>query len=177
MINVGALLFNLTRYQQSLNRIDDGLYDALNNSKKYKSIWRRISEKEGFNNYEDWLHCITLRNFEVLQDIKVRFDNNGDVKAPKSFFKELEYLSKYSFPLYEHPQGEEKHRFISLTFLKHITEGLKDINIDDFVSDKLFDNSQNPEDNNNATGNTQTAVSNTAGQTASGSTQAPKKGK
>jgi hypothetical protein len=180
VINVGALLFNLTRYQQSLNRFDAGLYDALNDSKtckKYKSIWKRISEKEGFNNYEGWLHRITLRNFEVLQDIKVRFDSNGDSKAPKSFFEELEYLSKYSFPLYEHPQGEEKHHFISLTFLKQIVEGLKDINIDDFVSDKLFDNSLDSADNNNATGNTQTAVSNPAGQNASGSTQASKQGK
>lgn len=46
-------------------------------------------------------------------------------------------------------------------------EGLKDINIDDFVSDKLFDNSQNPKDNDNATGNPQTAVSNAASQTTS----------
>lgn len=180
VINVGALLFNLTRYQQSLDRFDAGLYDALNDSikcKKYKSIWKRISEKEGFNNYEGWLHRITLRNFEVLQDIKVRFNNKEDSKSPDLFFEELDYLSKYSFPLYEHPQGEEKHRFISLTFLKQITEGLKDINVDDFVSDKLFDNSQNPKDNNNATGNTQSAVSNTTGQSAFGSAQAPKKGK
>lgn len=177
VINVGALLFNLTRYQQSLDRFDAGLYAALNDSekcKKYKSIWKRISEKEGFNNYEGWLHRITLRNFEVLQDIKVRFNNKEDSKSPNLFFEELDYLSKYSFPLYEHPQGEEKHYFISLTFLKHIMEGLKDINIDNFVSDKLFDNSQNPKDNDNATGNTQTAVSNATGQTASGSAQAPK---
>lgn len=177
VINVGALLFNLTRYQQSLARFDAGLYDALNNSKKYKSIWKRISEKEGFNNYEGWLHRITLRNFEVLQDIKVWFNNKEDSKSPNLFFEELDYLSKYSFPLYEHPQGKEKHYFISLAFLNDILEGLKDINIDDFVSDKLFDNSSNPADNKNATGNTQTAVSDTAGQTASGSTQAPKQGK
>lgn len=38
VINVGALLFNLTRYQQSLDRFDAGLYEVLNDSENAKSI-------------------------------------------------------------------------------------------------------------------------------------------
>lgn len=167
VVSVGALLFNLTRYWQSIHRYDVELYKAIAESRSYKNIYARIAEKERITNYYGWLNCITLRNFEVLQDIKVRFNTADYSSAPELFFEELKYLADYSFPLYEHPEGDEEHNNISLAYLKCIIDGVIKLIEDRAVIDDLFGNtSKQAIEDKNVTGSTQADVSGAAGEAA-----------
>ncbi len=174
VVDVGALLFNLTRYNQSIRRYDADFLSAIEKSTSYKSVYKRITEKKKMANDYDWLHHITLRNFEVLQDITVRFKTADYSSAPEQFFEELKYIADYALPLYEHPEGDEKHYNISLAYLQCIVEGVKPLIDNRTVIDYLFENAstENTEDKN-ATRNTQTDVSDSTSEVAAENAQAP----
>lgn len=159
LISVGALLFNITRYEQSICRYDDKFYEALCKSSSYKNIRKQIFEEAKVSNDEGLLHRVTLRNFEVLQDLFVKYERRDYSSVPERYFRELEYVSAYSFPLYEHPEGEEKHYNISLTFLGSVVKGLHPSLENVQLIDELFGNtSKQTIDVQNPTGSTQDAV-------------------
>lgn len=134
VVNVGAFLFNLTRYEESLKRYNSVFYEKLIKCNAYQCCKEKIMEAASLKNDYEWLHRISLRNFEVLQDIMIRKNVNGNnTYAPELFLEELKYLSDYQFPLYEHPKEGKDHYNISLTFLKPIVEGISKA-----CSDKVF---------------------------------------
>lgn len=171
VINIGALLFNMTRYDQSIFRYSEKFYKALNESPSHKSFKKLITEKESEKNDYGYIQRVSLRNFEVLQDILNEYKDTTDRSVPRLFFKELEFLAGYSFPMYEYDNGKEEYNRIRLTFLKSIVEVIKlALHIPGLVSN-LFDNSSTEEQGiTNVTGSAETSVSDpAAGQVAGGS--------
>ena len=120
---------------------------------------QHILDEAKVDNDEGLLHRVTLRNFEVLQDLFVRYERRDYSSVPERYFKELEYVAAYSFPLYEHLDGEEKHYNISLTFLDSIMKGINKAIENDKLIDDLFGNtSKQTIDVQNPTGSTQDAL-------------------
>lgn len=179
VVSTGALLFNITRYRQSIARFSKQFLKAIDDSKNYVSFRDRIIEKEANKNDFGLLYRVTLRNFEVLQDLLLTYQKQKvKYELPQDwFFGELEYLASYSFPIYEHPvgkDGNDKYNDISLKFLSPIVQDVKSaIKDKEFVNNLFLNANKDNKQSENITGNTQTAVSNTAGQTSSGSTQVP----
>lgn len=175
VINTGALLFNLTRYDQSIVRYSEAFYKALKESPEHKNIKQLIIEQESKKNDFGYTHRVSLRNFEVLQDILTQYNGAVDRTIPAVFFSDLDFLSNYSFPLYEYDKGKEDYNRIRLTFLQIIEKGIQAaVNKPGFVS-KLFDNtSLEEEETTNATGNSATVVSEPAAQHAAGGTETTK---
>ena len=169
VINDGALLFNMTRYDQSILRYSEAFYKALKESLIHKNFKQRITEQETAQNDYGYIHRVSLRNFEVLQDINNRYKGVADRSIPAVFFNEFDLLSGYSFPLYEYEKGKEEYNRIRLTFLQLIGKGIQAaIDIPGFVSN-LFDNtSSEVVEVQNVTGNSADAVPDHAAQQAAG---------
>jgi hypothetical protein len=168
VINIGALLFNMTRYDQSIYRYSERFYKALSESPSHRSFKMLITEEETEKNDYGYIHRVSLRNFELLQDILSEYKDDTNRSEPRLFFKELEFLAGYSFPLYEYENGKEEYNRIRLTFLKIFKEGIKiAFNKSGLVSN-LFDNSSTEEkEKTNVTGSAETSVPDpTAGQLA-----------
>lgn len=160
VINTGSLLFNMTRYDQSICRYSENFYRALIGSKTHKNFKNLITAAEKEDNDYGYIHRVSLRNFEVLQDIVNGYGQSDDRTAQGVFFNEIKYLANYSFPLYEYEKGNVEYNRIRLTFLQLIEKGIKPIlNKTDFVN-KLFDNSQLEKQNTtNVTGSAEAIVS------------------
>ena len=176
VINTGALLFNLTRYDQSIMRYSEAFFKALKESPSHKNIKQLITEQESEKNDFGYTHRVSLRNFEVLQDILTKYSGVAVERTiPAVFFSDLEFLSNYSFPLYEYEKGKEEYKRIHLFFLQIIVKGIQAaVNKPGFVS-KLFDNtSLEEEEATNATGNVKTVVPDQAAEHAAGSTETTK---
>lgn len=141
VVSVGALLFNLTRYDQSIIRYNKEFHTALKNSAGYVNIKKRVINQETEQNDYGYLQRVSLRNFEVLQDILANADEINIASGAKLFFKELGILSGYSFPLYEYcKDSKENYNRIHLTFLKPILELLKPLIRNQQVVNDLFGN-------------------------------------
>lgn len=112
VISVGALLFNITHYERSIKRYDPEFLVKIGKN-GYKSLRQRIEEQEKIKDDFQWIHRVTLRNFEVMQDILTRYDGQRQTTAFDQYLHELNYLSGYSFPLYEYVDGEEKYNQIN----------------------------------------------------------------
>lgn len=159
VVNIGALLYNITRYDESLERFRS-FHEKIKKSTSYTNVRQRIMDEESLSNGYDWLHRVSLRNFEVLQDILVRKIIPDNMSAPELFLEELKYISTYSFPIYEHPKDGEKHYSISLTFLQIIVNGIAKACSDKVFYKGLFVNSSNESENKqNATGEDKTGAS------------------
>lgn len=174
VISSGALLFNMTRYDQSISRYDKDFYDAIEENVSYESFKRRIVEKEEEKNDFGYLHRVSLRNFEVLQDILVKYEVSDSVSGLELFFKELDKLAEYSFPLYEYKvEDKENYNKIHLTFLNSIMNRIKSLREDQEFLNGLTENS-NPQETQHevVTGDNTSNVSGTAAETAPGSTGA-----
>ena len=168
VVSVGALLFNITRYKESIERFDRSFYKTITDSSSYQSIRKRIEAKQGdIHNDFDWLHRVTLRNMEVMQDVFMQITDKGKKTGSDQFFSELEAIATYSLPLYEHQEGGNKHKEINLTFLKPIFDGIKDARGDQSMINDLFEPTDEKDINdNNATGSDKTDVSDPATPTA-----------
>lgn len=176
VINTGALLFNMTRYDQSIVRYSEAFYKALKESPAHKNIKQLITEQESDSNDYGYTHRVSLRNFEVMQDIITQYSGiEVDRTIPTVFFSDLDFLSKYSFPLYEYEKGKEEYKRIRLTFLQTIREGVQAVvSKPGFVS-KLFDNTSSEEEETpNATGNSADVVSEPAAEHVAEGTEATK---
>lgn len=175
VINAGALLFNITRYDQSICRYSEPFYKALKESANHKNFKQLIIEEEAEKNDYGYIHRVSLRNFEVLQDIFNKYRGVADRSIPAIFFKEFELLSGYSFPLYEYEKGKDEYNRIRLTFLQIIGKGIQAaIDIPGFVS-HLFDNtSSETREIANATGDVETVVSEPAAEPAAEGTETTK---
>ena len=178
VVNVGALLFNITRHEQSIRRYDDTLFDVLNKSKSYKNLRKRIMEESGVGDDKGYLHRIALRNFEVLQDIFNRYERQDYPSLADRFFGELGYVASYAFPLYEHPDGKEEHYNISLTFLDAIVKKIVGIWADRKLIDDIFDqmSTDKKEETVNVTGSTKDITAESAAKADDESPQRPKQG-
>ena len=169
VVSVGALLFNLTRYKESIERFDRSFNKAITDSSSYQSIRKRIEARQGdIHNDFDWLHRVTLRNMEVMQDVFMQITDKGKKTGADQFFSELEAVATYSLPLYEHQEGGKKHNEIILTFLKPIFDGIKDARSDQSMISELFEITDSSKEINdkNAAGSDKTDVSDPATQTA-----------
>jgi len=173
VINIGALLFNITRYEQSIRRYDEELFKALDESNCYKNFRKRIMDEAGVKNGIGYLHRITLRNFEVLQDIFIRYERQDYTSWADRFFGELKFISKYAFPLYEHPEGKKEHNNISLTFIDTIVEKLTSALSDKQLIDNIFDQASldTKETTANVTGSTKNNTTEPAAPTDAGGSQ------
>lgn len=178
VVAVGALLFNITRYKESIERFDNSFYKAITDSSSYQSIRKHIEAKQGdIHNDFDWLHRVTLRNMEVMQDLFVKIREKGKKTGSEQFFSELEDIATYSLPLYEHKEGGNKHKEIILTFLKPIFDGIKDARNDQSLISDLFETTELDKNNNkNAAGSDKTDVSDPASQTVTQSVSGPTQG-
>lgn len=178
VINSGALLFNMTRYDQSISRYDKAFYDAIMKNGSYESFKRRIVEKEEEKNDFSYIHRVALRNFEVLQDIFIKCEVSDSVSGFELFFKELDKLAEYSFPLYEYKvEDKENYKTIHLTFLNSIMNSIKSLRENQEFLNGLTENA-NPQDkqHEDVTGDNTPNVSGTAAETAPGSNNATVEG-
>ena len=157
VVNVGALLFNITRYEQSIRRYDDELFRAFDGSKCYKNFRKRIMEEAEVTDDIGYLHRIALRNFEVLQDIFLLYERQDYPSLAARYYGELQFVSKYAFPLYEHPKGQNEHCNISLTFLDAIVGTVSGKWSDIQLIDDIFDQMSYDEkkESTNVTGNSE----------------------
>lgn len=157
VVNVGALLFNITRYEQSIRRYDEALFDALETSKVYTNVRKRIMEEAGVKDDIGFLHRVALRNFEVLQDIFILYERQDYPSLADRYLGELGYVARYACPLYEHPDGKEEHYNISLTFLDAIVKKIAGIWTDRKLIDDIFDqmSTDKKEETVNVTGSTE----------------------
>lgn len=157
VVNVGALLFNITRYEQSIRRYDDELFRAFDESKCYKNFRKRIMEEAEVTDDIGYLHRIALRNFEVLQDIFLLCERQDYPSLAARYYGELQFVSKYAFPLYEHPKGQNEHCNISLTFLDAIVGKVSGKWSDIQLIDDIFDQMSYDEkkESTNVTGNSE----------------------
>lgn len=175
VVSVGALLFNLTRYEQSIIRYNEDFYNALKDSPKYENIKKRIISQETEKNDFGHIHRVSLRNFEVLQDILANSDEGKTASGAEQFFKELGVLAGYSFPLYEYREdNKENYNRIHLTFLQPILESVKSLIENRQVVNDLFGNTAqetNPTDH--VTGSTTLNVSGSATEPAHQIAEAP----
>ena len=169
VISVGALLFNITHYERSIERYDPEFLNKIRNN-RYKSLRQRIKKQEKIKDDLQWIHRVTLRNFEVMQDILNRYDGQRQTTAFDQYLHELNYLSKYSFPLYEYVNGEDKYNRINLTYFKPVVEGIEPA-IKNIGEIKNFLANSGNDLENNVTGSNQTAISEPAHPSATGGTQ------
>jgi hypothetical protein len=147
VISTGAFLFNITRYDQSICRYDNEFYEAISNSTSYESFKDRITNGEEEKNDLGYIHRVSLRNFEVLQDIIVKFEGAESVSGFEQFFTELDKLAKYAFPLYEYKaEDKENYNKIHLTFLRPIMDAIRSMRENQEFINNLFGNS-NPQEN------------------------------
>lgn len=160
VISVGALLFNITRYDQSICRYRKDFYDAITASAAYVSFKKRITDGEEKKNDFGYIHRVSLRNFEVLQDLLSDYKETKSEPRLSQFFKELTYVAGYSFPLYEYKDdNQENYNKIHLTFLKGILDAVEPVRNDQETINKLFGNSNpQPVQIPDATGNVETDV-------------------
>lgn len=161
VISVGALLFNITRYDQSIRRFSEEFHNALTSKTDYTNFKKRVLEDEQDKTDYGFIHRVSLRNFEVLQDVVTDFRSVNYTSRADIFFNELEYLSQYSFPLYEYTKSnKEEYNKIHLTFLGKILDDIKTYRIN-FKSevDKLFaDTSDQPTNSKNVAGGTDNII-------------------
>ena len=154
VISAGALLFNITRYDQSICRYSKAFYDAITGCGRYTTFKKCITEGEEMKNDFGYIHRVALRNFEVLQDLVSDYVENKQESGIVQYFNELTYLAGYSFPLYEYQSDNQEHyNKIHLTFLKGILDAVEPVkNHQDTLT--LFGNSNpQPIENQDATGN------------------------
>ena len=141
VISVGALLFNITRYDQSICRYNKAFYDAISGSTSYMSFKKRITNAEEQKNDFGYIHRVSLRNFEVLQDLLSDYKEAKSDSRLSQFFNELIYLAGYSFPLYEYKEeDQENYNKIHLIFLKGILDAVEPARNDQEAINKLFEN-------------------------------------
>ena len=141
VISVGALLFNITRYDQSICRYNKAFYEAISGSTSYMSFKKRITNAEEQKNDFGYIHRVSLRNFEVLQDLLSDYKEAKSDSRLSQFFNELIYLAGYSFPLYEYKEeDQENYNKIHLTFLKGILDAVEPARNDQEAINKLFEN-------------------------------------
>ena len=148
VISVGALLFNITRYDQSICRYSKVFYEAISSNASYISFKRRITNAEEQKNDFGYIHRVSLRNFEVLQDLLSDYQETKSDSRLSQFFNELAYLAGYSFPLYEYKEeDQENYNKIHLTFLKGILDAVEPARNNQEAINKLFENTnpQTPE--------------------------------
>lgn len=161
VISVGALLFNITRYDQSIIRYNEEFHTALIESDKYTNFKKRVLEGESNKTDYGFIHRVSLRNFEVLQDVVADFRNENITSRADIFINELEYLSQYSFPLYEYTKSsKEEYNKINLTFFGKILSEIKSFrNNSKSEVDKLFsDTSDQRTDSNDVTEGTDNII-------------------
>lgn len=177
VISVGAFLFNITRYEQSLSRFSEDFLKAIKESDNYSSLRDIIVEKEPNKDDYGMLYRVTLRNFEVLQDLWTSYSKKGEENKtiPQQFIGDLEDVASYSFPIYEHPkenEGAVEYYNISLAFLEPIVNGVKSVLDNNDYMNGLFANSD-PKTNQlgDVTGDTKSDVPDTASQAVAGGTQ------
>lgn len=177
VISTGALLFNMTRYDQSISRYDKEFYDAIVKNGTYESFKRRIVEKEEKNDF-GYIHRVSLRNFEVLQDVLVKCEVSDSVSGFELFFKELDKLAEYSFPLYEYKvEDKENYKTIHLTFLDSIMNSIKSLRRNQEFLNSLIENTASQDNQReDVTGDNTPNVSGTAAETATGSLDAAVEG-
>ena len=170
VISVGALLFNITRYDQSISRYSKDFYDAITASTSYVSFKKRITDGEDKKNDFGYIHRVSLRNFEVLQDLLSDYEETKSESRLSQFFNELAYVAGYSFPLYEYKEdNQENYNKIHLTFLKGIIDAVEPAKNDQESINKLFENSNpQPVQTPDATGNVETVVPDAAAQQVAG---------
>lgn len=176
VISVGALLFNITRYDQSICRYSKVFYEAISSNANYMSFKRRITNAEEQKNDFGYIHRVALRNFEVLQDLLSDYKEIKSDSRLSQFFNDLAYVAGYSFPLYEYKDdNQENYNKIHLTFLRRIMEAVEPARNDQEAINKLFENTnpQTPE-TPDATGNPAPLVSDPAAQHAVESTETAK---
>lgn len=178
VVNVGALLFNITRYEQSIRRYDDELFKAFEESKCYKNFRKRIMDEANVTDDIGYSHRIALRNFEVLQDIFLLYERQDYPSLADRYYGELKFISKYAFPLYEHPKGQNEHYNISLTFLDAIVGKVSEIWSDKKLVDDIFDQMSNDEKEapTNVTGSSEDNITEPAAKADDESPQKPEKG-
>ena len=157
VISVGALLFNITHYERSIKRYDPEFLVKIGKN-GYKSLRQRIEEQEKINDDFQWIHRVTLRNFEVMQDILTRYDGQRQTTAFDQYLHELNYLSGYSFPLYEYVDGEEKYSQINLMYFTPVVKGIETAIKNTEEIKNFLANSGNYK-GENATGSNQNAIS------------------
>lgn len=177
VISVGAFLFNITRYEQSLSRFSEDFLKAIEESDKYSSLRDIIVKKETNKDDYGMLYRVALRNFEVLQDLWASYSKKREENKtiPQQFIGDLEDVASYSFPIYEHPkenEGADEYYNISLTFLEPIVNEVKSVLDNNDYMDRLFANSD-PKTNQlgDVTGDTKSDVPDTASQAVAGGTQ------
>lgn len=175
VVSAGALLFNLTRYDQSIIRYNKAFYDALMDNPKYENIKKRIISQETEKNDFGHIHRVALRNFEVLQDILANADEGKTASGAEQFFNELGVLAGYSVPLYEYREdNKENYNRIHLTFLNPILESVKKLIENRQVVNDLFGNTaQETKPIDHVTGSTTPDVSGSATTPAPQITEAP----
>lgn len=169
VISVGALLFNITHYERSIKRYDPEFLKKIGKN-GYKSLWQRIKKQENIKNDSQWIRRVTLRNFEVMQDILNRYDGQRQTTAFDQYLHELNYLSNYSFPLYEYVDGEDKYNRINLMYFTPVVKGIETA-IKNTGEIKNFLANSGKDLKNNVTGSNQTVVSEPAQPAAIGGTQ------
>ena len=173
VISTGAFLFNITRYDQSICRYDQGFHTAIAGSTSYKSFKQRITDGEDEKNDYGYIHRVSLRNFEVLQDILLSSDGKVSSSGFEQFFGELEDLASYSFPLYEYKaEDKENYNKIHLTFLQSIMDTIQSMRENQAFLNNLVGNA-NPQENQreDVTGDNTTRVPGAVTEVASASTE------
>lgn len=161
VISTGAFLFNITRYDQSISRYDKGFYEAIASITSYDSFKKRIANGEEEKNDYGYIQRVSLRNFEVLQDILVKCEMSESISGFEQFFTELDKLSKYAFPLYEYKlEDKENYNKIHLTFLQPVLDAVQNLREDQEFLNNLVEIS-NPQENHreDITGNNPSDVS------------------
>ncbi|UKK67547.1 hypothetical protein L6466_13490 [Prevotella communis] len=171
VISSGAFLFNITRYDQSISRYDKDFYKVMAESASYDSFKKRIINGEDEKNDYGYIHRVSLRNFEVLQDIIVRCEGTESFAGFELFFSELDKLANYAFPLYEYKaEDKENYNKIHLTFLKVIMDAIQSMrNNPDFLNNLLVNASSLDNYREDVTGNNTSNISGTDTETTNSS--------
>lgn len=173
VISAGALLFNITRYDQSIRRYSEEFYNALTNSTSYVSFKKRITNKEEEKNDFGYIHRVATRNFEVLQDLLIDYKDKKQNTGDEQFFNELTHVAGYSFPLYEYKEeGQMEYNKIHFTFLKDILNAIESARNNRQINSLFGNTSSQEKETQHATGDVEAAVPDPAAESVAGGADA-----